>query len=519
MCYQRSVEHATAPDETKGENSFEPPKWLRVAAPWIATVLAGLFGAWLALSVAGTTHTTLGPMSIDAQISPSFEGNTVLEVNPLGTLEFDTHTAPLRITVSLQSLDLQSVRQIVENPAALSSIESQLVNDLNSALLRAAIRAGVVAVIGALIAGGLVLRSWRRALLAGAVALSAVGLSYTLTFATFDRSAVREPRYTGLIAAAPQVVGSVESITSNFGAYVDQLASLVTNVTQIYDVTSALPTWAPTDSTIRVLHVSDLHLNPAAWGIIRAVGDQYDVHVIVDTGDIADHGTAAESRYVEPISTLGRPYVYVKGNHDSVLTATAVAEQSNAIVLDHEPVNVAGLQFYGAPDPRFTPDQRTRGTASEDIRRGSEELAARARNLAVRPDVIVYHDPTHADLFQDTAPLILAGHGHRRRDIVLDDGTHVFLQGSTGGAGLRGLEHEEPTPVMLSVLYFDPESKQLVARDDITIGGLGLSSAEITRVQFDGLEGSNGDDSGEEDGSGEVAPTPGVSPDSAPPGR
>jgi predicted phosphodiesterase len=260
-----------------------------------------------------------------------------------------------------------------------------------------------------------------------------------------------------------------------------------------------------------VLFVSDLHLNPAAWGIIRAVGDQYDVDVIVDAGDIADHGTAAESQYVAAIGTLGRPYVYVKGNHDSILTAAAVAEQPNAIVLDHEPVRVADLYFYGAPDARFTPDQQTRGTASEDLRLGSEELAERVRNLSVRPDVIVYHDPTHADLFQDTAPLILSGHAHRRQDIVLDDGTRVFVQGSTGGAGLRGLEHEEPTPVMLSVLYFDPETRQLVAWDDITLGGLGLSSAELRRTQVD----QSGNAADDQD-TGEVAPIPPGSPSPAP---
>jgi predicted phosphodiesterase len=472
-----------------------------------------LFGAWLALNVAGTTHTAIGPLLIDAEISPSWQGVTVLKVNPLGTLEFDTHTAPLQITVSLESVDVAAVQQIVENPAALNSIEDQLVADLSAALWRAAIRAAVVAVIGALIAGGLVLRSWRRALRAGAVAFAAVGLSYILALTTFDRDAVREPRYTGLIATAPQLVGSVEAITTNFSAYVDQLASLVTNVTRIYDVTTTLPTWTPTDDTIRVLFVSDLHLNPAAWGIIRAVGDQYDVDVIVDAGDIADHGTAAESRYVGSISTLGRPYLYVKGNHDSILTAAAVTEEPNAIVLDHNPVRVAGLYFYGAPDARFTPDQQTRGTASDDLRRGSEELVERVRTLAVRPDVVVYHDPTHADMFQDTAPLILSGHAHRRREIVLDDGTRVFVQGSTGGAGLRGLEGEEPTPVMLSVLYFNPDTKLLVARDDITLGGLGLSSAEIRRVQID--------DSGEsdEDDLGEVAPTPPAEPTPAPPGR
>jgi predicted phosphodiesterase len=512
MCYQRGVEQATQANPADGANYSQLPNWLRRAAPWLATVLAGLFGAWLALNVAGTTHTALGPLAIDAEISPSWQGDTVIQVDPLGTLEFDTHTAPLRITVSVRSVDVDAVQQIVENPAALNSIESQLVADLNDALWRAAVRAGIVAVIGAVIAGGLVLRSWRRALLAGAVALAAVGLSYTLALVTFDRDAVREPRYTGLIATAPRLVGSVEAITTNFGAYVDQLASLVTNVTRIYDVTSGLPTWAPTNDTIRVLFVSDLHLNPAAWGIIRAVGDQYDVDVIVDAGDIADHGTAVESRYLAGIGTLGRPYVYVKGNHDSILTAAAVADQPNAIVLDHTPVRVGELYFYGAPDARFTPDQQTRGTASEDLRRGSEELAERVRNLGVRPDVIVYHDPTHADMFQDTAPLILAGHAHRRRDVVLDDGTRIFVQGSTGGAGLRGLEHEEPTPVMLSVLYFDPETKQLVAWDDIILGGLGLSSAEISRTQI-----GDSEESTEEEDTGEVAPTPPATP--APPGQ
>jgi hypothetical protein len=94
---------------------------------------------------------------------------------------------------------------------------------------------------------------------------------------------------------------------------------------------------------------------------------------------------------------------------------------------------------------------------------------------------------------------------------VLDDGTRVFVQGSTGGAGLRGLEHEEPTPVTLSVLYFDPETRQLVAWDDIKLGGLGLSSAELRRNQVD----QSGDTADDED-TDEVAPTPPGSPSPAP---
>ena len=48
------------------------------------------------------------------------------------------------------------------------------------------------------------------------------------------------------------------------------------------------------------------------------------------------------------------------------------------------------------------------------------------------------------------APLILAGHYHRREQHTLPGGTLLFMQGSTGASGLRGLEHEKPTPARLS---------------------------------------------------------------------
>ncbi|MFD0856364.1 hypothetical protein ACFQ07_29260, partial [Actinomadura adrarensis] len=53
--------------------------------------------------------------------------------------------------------------------------------------------------------------------------------------------------------------------------------------------------------------------------------------------------------------------------------------------------------------------------------------------------------------------------------------------GSTGGAGLRGLEHEQPTPIELSVLYFSRATHRLQGWDDIRLGGLGLTSAQIER--------------------------------------
>ena len=360
------------------------PGWVRQAVPWVVTVLAGLAGAWLALAVAGTSRAEVGPLGVEAGITPAWGGETVVEVDPVGTLVVDTHDAPLQVRVAVRTVDVAGVQDIVANPTSLSGLDERVVDDLQGALVKAAVRSGVVAVVGAVIVGGLLLRSWQRGLIAGAVALAAVASAYGLAALTFDPEATREPRFTGLLSLAPQLVGSAEAIASNFDAYADQLASIVTNVSRLYDTTLALPTFAPDDETIRLLHVSDLHLNPGAWELIDAVAEQYDVDAIVDTGDIADHGTAPESAYVRPIADLGRPYVFVKGNHDSVLTAAAVAEAPNAVVLDGSPVEVAGLKFLGAPDPRFTPDQTTRGTADEDIRAASEELADEAEITATR---------------------------------------------------------------------------------------------------------------------------------------
>src|SRR5207237_8768470 len=77
-------------------------------------------------------------------------------------------------------------------------------------------------------------------------------------------------------------------------------------------------------------------------------------------------------------------------------------------------------------------------------------------------------------------PLVLAGHLHHR-DVQTGNGTLMLTQGSTGGAGLRGLEGSQPLPLDASVLYFDSSTHRLIAYDDVTVGGLGLTSVQIQR--------------------------------------
>jgi hypothetical protein len=79
-------------------------------------------------------------------------------------------------------------------------------------------------------------------------------------------------------------------------------------------------------------------------------------------------------------------------------------------------------------------------------------------------------------------PLVLAGHTHKRKVTDLDGGTKLMVEGSTGGAGLRGLENEDPTPLACTVLYLDPADGALRAYDDITLGGLGETEVTVRRT-------------------------------------
>ncbi len=100
------------------------------------------------------------------------------------------------------------------------------------------------------------------------------------------------------------------------------------------------------------------------------------------------------------------------------------------------------------------------------------------------------HDPGALDPLFGKVPLILAGHYHKRVVRLDESGTRVMVEGSTGGAGisvgaLNSIEKGEPVPLEATLLYFassgDREG-QLVAYDEVTVGGLGLSSVSIDRV-------------------------------------
>jgi hypothetical protein len=185
-----------------------------------------------------------------------------------------------------------------------------------------------------------------------------------------------------------------------------------------------------------------------------------------------------------------------------------VARQRNDVVLDNTMTTVDGLTIAGIGDPEFTPDKSETPAAdpsTSPLLQSGALLATTIQAAPAKVDVAMVHDPAMATPLNGVVPLILAGHLHKRQVSIMPEPapapaasgasgtpaptpseaappgpTRLMVEGSTGGAGLRGLQKEDPTPLSLSVLYFD-EKHELKAYDDIQLGGTGQSNVEMQR--------------------------------------
>jgi predicted phosphodiesterase len=478
-------------------------------APWALRVRLGaavavvaMFGVIIGVLLFAHTTVNVGPFSAEMSVRPSLHGGTEVDIPPLGSLHLDSHDGPIRLRVDLGALDQRRTEELIEDPGAIGVAGQHAIDDVTAGVLRLGLRTLGAAVLCAMVLSALVFRDFRRVAWSGGIALAVTGGSLGLAAATVNPDSIAEPRYEGLLVNAPAVVGDARRIADNYGRYADQLAQLVGNVSRIYTTVSKLPVFEPAANTTRILHVSDLHLNPSAWGLIRTVVENFDIDAVVDTGDIVDWGSTAEETYVSAIAGVKVPYIYVRGNHDSAAIQAAIARQRNAIVLDDMLTTVGGVTIAGIGDPQFTPDKSTPNIDSS-LPTSGERLASTIRASGERVDIAMVHDPAMAPPLSGVVPLVLAGHLHKREVSMLPapvpaDGaaspgpsprpgptgivmpTRLMVEGSTGGAGLRGLESDKPTPLTLSVLYFD-ETHTLKAYDDIQLGGTGESNVEMQR--------------------------------------
>ncbi len=460
-----------------------------------------LVGGGLGWALAPPAATYVGPLEVQVSLTPGLDPGTVVDLPPVGTVSFDSHDAPLVVRGRITSVDVDAAAALLDSPQGLLGLQVTAPRVLEDAVVRAAASVALTTTLGAAAGVLLVYRRPRPTAAAGAGTLVVLLVLAAGVVRTADPTALQQPRFDGLLSRAPYLAGAGRDVAQRLESYRSGLSDLVRSVTALYAVAGDLPALPDSQQTTTVLHVSDLHLNPLGIDVVADLVEQFGVDAVVDTGDVTTWGSAPESGTLAPIGALGVPYVFVRGNHDSAGTATALAALPNAVVLEDEVAEVAGLVVAGIGDPRFTPgegetdDEDQRAVVGAAAGSLADTVSAHDRADPADPadpvDVALIHDPSNLDALFGTVPLVLAGHYHHR--VVRtdpDSGTRVMVEGTTGGAGLTAagltrLEQGAPLAMSATLLRFasgGPRDGELIAFDQVTVGGLGLTSVTIERT-------------------------------------
>lgn len=435
--------------------------------PVLLPVAVGLAGAWLGMVVAGEDAIEMGPFTVGVRGSFG-PGETVVSLPPFGRLDADTHTAPLRIDATLQEVD---VRGLAETPADVSTSRLAAVVEREA---RGAVRGYALRLLGVAAGGALVLallvhrRDLRRAGIAVATAVLVVGGAETAAWRTYSPEAFSEPTFSGSLELAPQLIGPVRQAGRRIDEFRAELGSIVDGAIRAY---TRIEQTAVRGDEIRVLHVSDIHLSPLGIDFALQIAQGFDVDLVVDTGDLTSYGTPVEELILSQIPRFERPYVFVRGNHDSMELQEALADVPNAVVLDGRARTLEGLLLYGLGHPVYTEDSTEEVDHPEFVRR-ARAAEARIRDdlaeLSRDPDVVAVHDARMAEGLTGRVPVVISGHSHSPMAAVRQ-GTAFLRVGSTGGAGVNVFSDEERgVPLSAQILVFRPgPDPELVAYDRI----------------------------------------------------
>jgi predicted phosphodiesterase len=447
----------------------------------------------LAVTLLARQEVTVGPARVRLEAGAALTGSSRLAAPPFGSVSARTHHGPLAFRATVDDVDVKRLGQLLEGSpgpagpggprfaeleATLGPLEHQARRAATGFLIR-------IAVLG--LAGGLAgvllfrRRTRQRLLRCGLGGLTATVVLLGPALATYDITAFREPRYDGALEYAPALIGDVRTGLDRLRTLREEMVRIGHNLDRAYAALASPVGEIDGNGTVRVLHISDIHLNPAGFDLAERLADQFDVAAVVDTGDMGTWGLATEPQVAANVGRFDVPYLFVKGNHDDEDMVAAVARNDNARVLDRTGTEVAGIRFFGVADPTFTPGKGWQVEEFEELKvERSVGVADAIDRQALRPDVLLVHDGRLAAYARGHVATVLDGHLHRTGTEVVN-GTRTLQAGTTGAAGPDNFRATEPPPADAQVIYFDPETRRPVAVDRITVR-LPSSSFSVERV-------------------------------------
>lgn len=435
---------------------------LRRRAPLLRTLIAAWVGVVLAVVLLGRATFAIDAFRVQLAASFGQFGVTRVDLPPFGQVWARTHHGPLTLTITLEDVDPDLLRAMIERDTNRDVIP-QVERQLKAAGERFLAYLVLLAAAGGA-AGTLVLRrrDLRRAAAGAFIGLLSMSAVVGWSYATYDVRAFRSPQFEGAVKAAPWVIDLVGESVTQARKLSRQMALIAANLYRLFGAIDTLTPLGERGDEVVVLLVSDIHNNPVGVAFIQRMVEAFHPDFVLDSGDLTDYGTALEGSLLKELGQLPVPYVIVPGNHDSPQELAELASLPNVVVLRSGEITVHGVPIVGEADPssrRLSPEL---GSPAE-IEAERDALEADLRSAPEPPVILAAHNPQVATRFVGRVPVVVAGHTHRVQFRRAAGG--VYLNpGTTGAAGIRGLTTTDEIPYSLMILYLDRTPDGLAPR-------------------------------------------------------
>lgn len=442
-----------------------------------------IFAVVLSVSFFGSTNYQVQGVSVKVYVGPSLDGRSYLKLPPLGDLSADTHRGPVDFNMELTGIHpdiLEGFSQASSQQEWMGNLQSEVRKHLVLFFLKQALIGGAGAALIYLIVFRPGWKGTLAAFLAGFV-LAALVLGYSA--ATYDTEAFKQPQYRGMVAAGPEVLLLADQLYDKFQNFKGTTNEVVRSVNTLFSNIEGLDMLdKPGEGEVQILIVSDISNNPVGVELTKTLANSFKVDMVIDAGDLTDFGSLVEAQAFSQIGSLGVPYLFAPGNHDSPEVTAFLRGLANVTILEGQKVVTKGLSVLGVPDP-WSFGSTVNGTSQMEIREALEEQANTLKALLEKEkdvDIAVIHNPTMAESVEGLAPVIISGHTHRLS--VRKTGGSIYLNpGTTGASGFRGLQAEEMSYSAL-ILHLSSEKKEQAVVDIIEYDPLSSSITTQRRL-------------------------------------
>jgi predicted phosphodiesterase len=473
----------------------------RRAVVILAVVAATLGGAYAGLDTyTRSQQLSIGRVAIFTE--PGHKGALDLYV-PLvdwGVRFEDTIRLPVRLHVDLRTVDRNAASRVAQGGAFDVQDVRGEARDAIASYLRSLIGIVVLTSAGAglLVAFAVRHRAGPRLrYTVGAAVATTVVIGAALVVLLPPRGQIDTPQYYAFGPDIPRALQAVEAAQQSTKALDQELDAQLVGLARLVTRPSER---TPLVDRPTITIASDLHNNFLALPILERATNGGP---LLFPGDLTDRGSPLEARLVSRVAGVGRPFVFVSGNHDSDSLERDLARRGAIVLTERgrlaadgtygkDIVDVAGLRVagYGDPFERRAGDGFKDRYDDQPSPAQQDAFTAWLIPLLGKVDLVMVHEPALIEpalaILEDHPPdrplVIVVGHTHKAA-IEHFAGVTVVNGGSVGAGGTGNLT--EPTDYGIArLIYTTKPAFQPLAADLVSLDP-GSGSATARRERLD----------------------------------